>query len=144
MTTQTIVELAPANKGHTTDYKSLTDHSFYGIVHAIEKEFKDGWVINGKEYPLYDGYVFNVSVKREKGYKAVTELLESGKGLEATLAPPSSLKAPVRAARAVKEPSARRKSTVTTKVVSKAAKASLLSTPAVVDSAPDKFTYKEI
>ena len=47
---------------------------------------------------------------------------EGDKGLEATLAAPSGLKAPVRAARAVKEPSVRCSEAVTTKVVAKPTK----------------------
>ena len=147
--TQTIVETTPTNKAHTTEHKSISDFSFYGIVNQIEKELSEGWEINNQEYPIFTGTLYTVAFKRVKG-------------LQAALAPPSSSKASVRAARAAneaavkakeglsktKEPSVRRKATLQTKVVAKApakdvAKA-VLTTPAVVDSAPDKFTYKEI
>ena len=147
--TQTIVEITPTNKAHTTEHKSISDYSFYGIVNQIEKELSEGWEINNQEYPIFTGTLYTVAFKRAKG-------------LQATLAPPSSVKGRIEPASPAngavakakeglsktKEPSVRRKATLQTKVVAKApakdvAKA-VLTTPAVVDSAPDKFTYKEI
>ena len=140
--TQTIVETTPVNKAHTTEHKSVSDYSFYGIVNQIEKELSEGWEINNQEYPIFTGTLYTVAFKRAKG-------------LQATLAPPSSSKASVRASSPAneglpktKEPSVRRKATLQTTVVPKgsvkAPTKAVLTTPAVVDNAPDKFTYKEI
>lgn len=147
--TQPIVELAPTNKAHTTEHKSVSDFSFYGIVNQIQKELSEGWEINNQEYPIFTGTLYTVAFKRVKG-------------LQATLSPPSSSKASVRASSPAneavakakeglsktKEPSVRRKATLKTTVVPKssvkAPTKALLTTPAVVDSTPDKFTYKEI
>ena len=107
--TQTIVETTPTNKAHTTEHKSISDFSFYGIVNQIEKELSEGWEINNQEYPIFTGTLYTVAFKRAK--------TPSG-----TVVAPSAVKAVKQAENSVKVPSVRRSKAVTTKVVAKPTK----------------------
>lgn len=106
-----IVEVAPTNKAHTTEHKSISDYSFYGIVNQIQKELSEGWQINNQEYPIFTGTLYTVAFKRVKE-------------LSATTVPLTTVKAPTEHSEgtpAVKTASVRRAKAVTTKVVAKTA-----------------------
>jgi len=54
------------NKAHQVEHKTISDGTFYGVVIKLAKEFKDGWVLSEKDYPVWNGIMFTIGLKRDK------------------------------------------------------------------------------
>ena len=54
------------NKAHQVEHKIISDGTFYGVVIELAQEFKDGWELNDKDYPVFNSIYFTVSLKRAK------------------------------------------------------------------------------